>query len=71
MCSYNSPYLTLYIDSLENNHEHFNKPNNHGMTVLDIAAMYCSGEIFKKLKEKGSKDSVSGSDYWAIRGANL
>lgn len=41
------------------------------MTILDIAAMYCSGEIFKKLKEKGAKDSVSGSDYWAIRGANL
>lgn len=41
------------------------------MSPLDIAAMFCSRQIFDKLKAKGAEKSINGTDYWCIRGANM
>ena len=54
MCSYNSPYLGMFIDSLPQNHTYFNQANYNGIRVLDLAATYCPKHIFEKLKQKGA-----------------
>jgi ankyrin repeat protein len=70
MCSYNSPYLPLLIDSLSPDDEIINKRNNFGNSPLEIAALYSTKEVVDKLKAKGATGDI-GSDYWAIRGGNL
>lgn len=70
MCSYNSQYLPLYIDSLPQNDELINKTNNFGNSPLDIASLYCTKPIVDKLRAKGATSKM-GADYWAIRGGNL
>lgn len=70
MCSYNSPYLNLLLDSLPDGDETINKRNNFGNSPLEIAALYSTKSIMNKLKEKGGTGDI-GPDYWAIRGGNL
>lgn len=70
MCSYNSPYLPLLIDSLPHDDELINKRNNFGNSPVEIAALYSTKEVVDKLKSKGATGDI-GCDYWAIRGGNL
>jgi|JI9StandDraft_1071089.scaffolds.fasta_scaffold508451_1 hypothetical protein len=70
MCSYNSPYLPLLIDSLPHDDELINKRNNFGNSPVEIAALYSTKEVVEKLKAKGATADI-GCDYWAIRGGNL
>lgn len=70
MCSYNSPYLPMLIDSLPEGHELINKRNNFGNSPLEIAALYSTKNVMEKLKAKGATGDI-GPDYWAVRGGNL
>ena len=56
MCSHNSPYIPLYLDTLAHGDPILNKATNLGHTPLDIAGMYCKREYVDLLKEKGAID---------------
>lgn len=70
MCSHNSPYIPLYLDTLQHGDPILNKATNLGHTPLDIAGMYCKREYVDLLKEKGAIDEGK-VDHWAIQGANI
>ena len=70
MCSHNSPYLPLYLSSLNKNDPILNKATPIGHTPLDVAGLYCRKEYVDLLREKGAIDNGK-VDNWAIQGGNL
>jgi len=41
MCSHNSPYLPLYLSTLNQNDPILNKATPAGHAPLDVAGLYC------------------------------
>jgi ankyrin repeat protein len=70
MCSHNSPYIPLYLSTLNYGDPILNRATSLGHTPLDIAGMYCKREYVDLLKEKGAVDDGK-VDHWAIQGANI
>lgn len=70
MCSHNSPYLPLYLSTLQHGDPILNKTTNLGHAPLDIAGMYCKRQYIELLKSKGAIDD-GRVDHWAIQGANI
>jgi len=41
MCSHDSPYLPLYLSTIENGDPILNQPSKMGHKPLDVAGIYC------------------------------